>query len=604
MAVPERKRKQSERDIQQAIGMLRSMEDPSKCHQVTVQDPVKVGITRELKDHLKECEIVLERIDQELLELGPFAKDNFLPLKEEPIAVASPPSLAIGGGGGTSRRSRKGQRSSYSGGVTGNRGGSTKEMLPYRGAGPSSSCPVSVPSSSVAADDKMTSSSSAPKVNDGSKNLLPRGKWRKIGSAGSPIVPSPTSHLPPKKPSTSHPYAASTGSPGTDSRELPPLGPQPVARPPPSKPVKGQEGGGRGKGGSSTDIDSPSMIPAASEIEMLSLYMPNSQWETIESSPLQPDHGSQHAEVSSGRQGVQPLQRDPPPLHPSSSVARSIQQNFATEVLSRVDHTPVQSLSSSLSCDLESTTGGGGERAHGHIDLNAVSASSHSGAAVAPTTTAGSWPSPLTTSVARHSHKQANLATSGSEHMRYEAGHSIGGYAQMGELRRHIVVKDGAPVVTKPNFSVGHLVTVGTGCSTSSPSSSSVYHQSATPPFYPPLIRDTRSATPIDRSSVTSPAGTGGSHMTHGSAPAQGPPHLTSDINSPTYIKQRRSSSSSSLRSTKQMDERKQPTPPSHHQRGPSSTSPLQMSQQQMQFMGGKLYNVYIVKCRFKNQYS
>ena len=612
---PERKRRQSERDIQQAIGMLRSMEDPSKCHQVTVQDPVKAGMSKELKDHFKECEIVLERIDQELLELGPFAKDTHLRLKEEPNMVmvglpgglgggvqplTSPPTMLMGGGGGggggAPRRSRKGQRSSNTGG----RG--SKETFVGKGKSELSS-PASVSSASLA--DEKTSASSAPKEKEVPKNLLPQGKWRKVGSAGSPVVPSPMSHLPPKKPSSSsntHPYAVNVDSPGSDSRELPPLDPHHSQH----RVSKTASKSAKSKG--SSDIDSPSMIPAASEIEMLSLYMPNSPWETIESSPLHPEHDSPRSDVSSARQSLPPPQRDTPPLHLSGST-KTTQQNIASEVLYRVDHAPLHSVStsSSLSYNSESVAG---ERGHGHVEIDtSTTLTAHMPVpavigSMATPTTAASWPSPLTTAVTRHSHKQAGLSTSdsaggSSERVRTESSalsQQQQQQQQTGELRRHIVVKDGTPVVAKPNFSVGHLTATGTGVTTSS-----TYHQSATPPFYPTFRRDTRSTTPIERSSVTSPASGSGGHMTHGSSSSAGGPsaHLTSsDINSPTYIKHRRSSSSSSLRSIKQLDDRKQPTPPAHHQRGPSSSSPMQISQQQIQYMGGMyMYIVCVCVC-------
>jgi hypothetical protein len=343
-----------------------------------------------------------------------------------------------------------------------------------------------------------------------------KSKWRKVGSSGSPATHSPIPALPSKRP----PGSYDANSPVSDS-QTPPSRAQHI-------PLSTIPSKGKARDKVNADIDSPSMIPAASEIEMLSLYMPNSQWETIESSPLRtPEHDS--PERSRG-------------AHQSSagvptSCVRNPNHGFERgDNTRRRDH-PTLHANSSYSA--ESTSN---ERTSEESD--SASDRHHPLATSAP----GSVPSPLTTSMARHSYKQAtNPVPSPAPHLPVS-----GSGPGIGELRRHIVVKDGAPVP----FSVSHLT--------------SSYQTVGLP--------RNRSATPVERDDVTSPAGSGGVvHMPHPSSSVPPP-----DAGHPAFTRHRRSSSSSSLRS---MSDRKQPTPPSHQRVSSSSSSPLQ---QQMQLLGGR----------------
>ena len=554
-----------------------SVDDPSKCQQMVVKEALEMGLTKELSDHIKTCKIDLERIDQQLLELGPFAKD--VTFKEEPgttptavvggvVQPSTPPSVQY-------QRSRKGNHRQPHG--AGNRGAGKEKR---RSAELSS--PMSAVSPSLGADRAPVTSLIVEKMLGhnrdaaAAKETHPETKWRKVGSAGSPVVHTPVSSLPPKRSSvtpTSVPHHTDmeAGSPMTDTRVVPPLTQrsQPHGR---NKPP-----GSRGsKGSVDADIDSPSMIPAASEIEMLSLYMPNSQWETIESSPLQPDHEPDlHSDSQRGDS-----------LAPGGS--RGASKNLTMDLL-RADRTPTQSVSS---LDSESTLSDKQQdpveperAAHRHHSYH------HTGQPVVstiamPSSVASNWPSPLTTSMSRHTHRQAVQGV--SEHASVETSPGTG------ELARHIVVKDGALVVTKPGFSVGHM--------TSSHHQHQHHHTSHHPhhPHSSHRPRDGRSSTPSEKS-VTSPAGHvtphlaghvthPAAHMTHPAGHVTQPPpppHLNSDA----HPKHRRSSSSSSMRS---LNERKQPTPPGPLGQRPvlvsSSAGSLQAAaQQQMHLIGGEL---------------
>lgn len=537
--------------------------DPSKYQQVVVNESVKAGINKDFADHLKDCEIYLERIDQELLELGPFAKDIYgtIPLKEEPnpnLMICVPGmggvqtlnSEVLMGGPSlhqqSSRRSRKGNRLAYS------------KVVKRKSEDGYATSPMSV--SGVSLSEDRTELQVADKITkDGSRENPP--KWKKIGSAGSPVVSSSIPPLlPSKKPSSNSPYH-DVNSPVSDSRLLSPL--SQAVHLTTSKSTKTKS---RGKGSVvETDIESPSMIPAASEIEMLSLYMPNTHWETIGSSPLPPDHESPEHSIS---QSTTP--GGDPSLSTTNSGKSRDQNAVGTGVLKQADRALSQSVSS---LDSEATTSS--ERLH-EVETDVYGHHHHPPPPPPMITTystaANSWPSPLTTSVARHSPEQAmnfRSVSKSAESTPMEARQS----RSAGELRRHVIVKDGTPVVTKPSFSVAHLTSVQDSA-----------HRNTSPPFLR-TSRDTRSATPVERANASSPAGA----SSHGSLSTFPPPHHYPDGN-PTFMKHRRSSSSSSLRSIRHHSSDEggnmaQPIP------SPQQKIADQMAQQQhnMQFMAGKI---------------
>ena len=540
------KKRHAEHSIHQALGMLQSVEDPAKCHRIVVQESIAAGLSKELAEHLKDCEIELERIDQELLELGPFSKDmeqTLLPLKVE-TSVLRPMSVGTGGvhtltsptdmligvhHQHPSRRPRKGNRQSYTG---------SKDTR--RKSDDSSS-----PGAGVTSDkggDQLLNDKMLGKEKEG-KELQPKSKWRKVGSAGSPVIHSPASHLPSKKPFLPHSFS-DVGSPVSDSRVLPP-----PSRSVPKTTVSKSKP--RGKGGVDTNIDSPSMIPAASEIEMLSLYMPNSQWETIGSSPLQPDHES--TEITS-----QSASRGDLSILPSSGTKNGDPSTGTG--LSRTDRSLSQSISSPDSDNTASS-----ERTHNVLESDSVS-HLHQFQTHPTAPNSVSRKSPLTTSVACHSSELAINSRSSSTPTS----------AHQGELRRHVVVRDGAPVVSKPTLSVASI---------------SESHRVSSPTIHHHTVKDNQSATLVDKTGVSS--------LVAGHGNQNYPPHLNSNATS-VYVKhRRRTSSSSSMRSVKQysLDDGNlaQLTPPPSlpppppHQRVASVSSPLMMQQQQqVQFMGGE----------------
>ena len=519
--------KQSEH-MSKALEMLISLDDPANYDILTVKEPMKAGMSVKLAEQVKECEIDLERIDQELLELGPFAKDTCPPLKEEmsPIVgvpgmglvprLSSPPTLPYQHQQPSSRKSRKGGRQPYAGGMA-NKAGMAKRRSETGSASSPSLPDEREPLPPMV--DRMLQLADSEAVKDAP---AAKSKWRKVGSSGSPVTHSPLSNLSSKRP----PGSYDANSPISDSR-TPPSHAQPI--PLPSSKTKAKDK-------VDADIDSPSMIPAASEIEMLSLYMPNSHWETIESSPLRtPEHYSPEmgrtpqSAATGGTEGT-----------------KNHDQSLGPDAGRRRDRTPLRTNSS---YSTESTSS---ERTS-EMEHERSSDRHHPPAAVSAPS---SVPSPLTTSIARHLNKQTTYLPPVS-HLSASSGHSSqgGGPTSGGEVRRHIVVKDGA--------SVSHA---------------GPYQQNTYPPR---MARDHRSATPGERGDVTSPAAIG--HM----PPHSMPPQMTPDANHHPFMRHRRSSSSSSLRSMKPLDDRKQPTPPSHQRISSSSSSPLQQ-QHHMQLLGGK----------------
>lgn len=510
-----------------AMDMLISL-DPANYDILTVKEPMKAGMSKALAEQVKECEIDLERIDQELLELGPFAKDTCLPLKEEmsPVVgmpgmglvpqLTSPSTLPHQQQQPSSRKSRKGVRQPYAGSIT-NKAGMAKRRSETGSASSPSLSDEREPLPPMV--DRMLHTDS-----EAVKDAPAKSKWRKVGSSGSPVTHSPISNLSSKR----VPGSYDANSPISESR-TPPSHSQPVPLPSSSSAkTKAREK-------IDADIDSPSMIPAASEIEMLSLYMPNSHWETIESSPLRtPEHYSPE------------MGRTPQPAAMGGAEStKNHDQSLGPDPGRKRDRTPLRT-NSSYSAESTSNERTGEVEHH----LPAVSAPN-------------SAPSPLTTSIARHSNKPT-INPPVSSHLPVSSGHSSqgGGPTSGGDVRRHIVVKDGA--------SVSHT---------------SSYQQNTSALYPPHVARENRSATPGERGDVTSPAALG--HVPpHSSASL--PPQMTPDVNHhPTsFMRHRRSSSSSSLRSMKPLDDRKQPTLPSH-QRLSSSSSPLQQ-QHHMQMLGGK----------------
>ena len=562
------------------VSMLHSLGDPPKIECMMVKEATRAGMDEDLAKELKECKIDLERIDQELLELGPFAKDmyhdlsslqksesNSLPLPGSVVPprvppLMSPPEVLIGlhqyqqQRQSPLRRSRKVSQQTSNGKI----GGKDAKRRSEDGY---VSSPMSA--SSVSLGEERTELHFMPerfltRENEGGmreQQQNQKGKWRKVGSAGSPVIQPCSS----KTTTTSYPHS-SLGSSNSSS----PMSDSSHTLPPTSTTAKVQKTKPRGGGGKGldTDVSSPSMIPAASEIEMLSLYMPNSPWETIGSSPLHPEHDST-SDVQSA-------------IGSSSTAEKVVDYHYKTvsDVLDprseSTSHAPSQT----------------GSR-NGKISSGEDCQKLHSTAPVF-VTGSNNWPSPLATSVARHSPGQ--LVSPRSECRGGEPTIPIPDALQImpqslppgNELCRHVVVRDGTPVVMsssssslKSGFSVTQLTTV-------QDQQQQQHYQNMSVPHG---VSEHRSTTPDERISppVSNAVGTHHPHHFGGI-----------DISSG---KNRRNSSSSSVRSIKQhqlcydegFSSSAQPSPLPTHTRvnvPRQTSSPLsQQALQQMQLFGG-----------------
>lgn len=555
------------------IGMLHSLEDPRKLERMVVMESIQAGMGEDLAMELKECEIDLERIDQELLELGPFAKDMYHDLnplhKNEPntpplsgmVAPArvlmSPPEL-IGvqqyqqQRQSPLRRSRKVSQQMSNSKV----GGKDTKRRSEDGYVSSPMSASSVSLGEERGEPHPMPERLAREKEGGMKEQQQhqKGKWRKVGSAGSPVIPPRSS----KTVSNSHPQHASLGSsnscsPVSDSSHMVPPTNTTASKVQKAKPRGSAGGGGKGL---DTDVDSPSsMIPAASEIEMLSLYMPNSPWETIGSSPLHSDHDSTtdvQAVIGSGSPAEKVVDYNQDKV-PSDGMDSRSEPNA---------HGPSHTTSRH---EKVSSSGEDYQKLHSTAPVFVTSTNTHGNS---------NWPSPLATSVARHSPGQ--LVDPRSE--------CRGSLPAGNELRRHVVVRDGTPVCMpssssslKSGFSVTQLTSVPDPLKHQHYQNMSVSHG----------VREHRSATPVERISPPGSNPVGAHH-----------PHHVSGIDV-SSVKHRRSSSSSSVRSIKQhqltfdegLSSSAQPSPLPTHTRVSvprQTSSPLtQQALQQMQLLGG-----------------
>ncbi len=557
---------------------VESRHSPVLLEAITVQECTRAGITEDLAKEVKECKVDLERIDQELLELGPFAKEIFHELspsrRNESIlippgmvgpqrgnAAASTPELFIHHYQHPlpTRRPRKGNRQS-SANRTANKDAKKKSEDGY------ASSPMSTSSASLgdersdAVEKSAKEKASATKEHQQQSNVQ-KGKWRKVGSAGSPVVP-PHSSCSVSSTAGVALAGSNRNSPSVESDHF--VSPQvATSREKKAKPrgntsnVATKEADG--------SANSPNMIPAASEIEMLSLYMPNSPWETIGSSPIQSDHSSNLdmpvvvGSNSSTEKG--------PSNHRRTGSDVSLKSLEASQTMSKTEK--ANSVEGSPRADTPP------QRPHPNQPANAPGSVQGN----------GNWKSPLMNSRTHASPEQGKI--SNSEVRAPTPDKSATGPPS--ELKRHVVVRDGTPVcmpslVSKPGFSVAHLASMHEP-------NDQYYHQQQQQqhPTVGHMMRDHRSATPIDHySPTTSTSVQAGAHP-HGHQAG------TVDLSS---LRHRRTSSSSSLRSLKQqhsVDDNASthslpsPLPPHSRVSGVRQTSsPLtQQALQQVPFLGG-----------------
>ena len=574
--------------------LLHSLKGFGRYDVVTVQECTRAGITEDLAKEVKECKIELERIDQELLELGPFAKEMYHELspsrRNNPILlpgmvaprgspVATPPDLLIHHyqqHQSPLRRTRKVNRQSSSNKVASSKDVNVPKKKSEDGyaSSPMSTSSVGVGEERIDPAERLTAKDSnkeaAGKGHQQQANPQ-KGKWRKVGSAGSPVVlprPPPSSKATPNSYPQIYLSSSNSSSPVSDSSHYSLPATTATSK---EKKIKSRTNTGATKD-LEADVNSPSMIPAASEIEMLSLYMPNSPWETIGSSPLHSDHGSTpdvHAVVGNG-----------------SSAERTAEghQRTGSDVSLRSYSSPLSASQNALRMEKASSAEASPQTdtppQKPQLPVNISSSGQGS----------SNWQSPLANSMARYSpeptvalHSEAREPTPDAYRVMPPA------VPPTHELKRHVVVRDGTPVcmpssAPKPGFSVSHLAGMHEQQQQQQHSQQYQHH-----PAVSHMVREHRSATPVDHFSPPNSAGSLATPHPHSH-------HLSNvDVSS---VKHRRTSSSSSLRSLKQqhsvddaMSTHSLPSPVPAHTRVSAqrqTTSPLsQQALQQVQLLSG-----------------
>ena len=567
--------------------LLHSLKHHDRHEPLVVQEPTRAGITEDLAKEVKECKVELERIDQELLELGPFAKDVFHEVsssqKNDPILmpgmvnprgspVGSTPELFIHHYQHPSplRRSRKGNRQS-----SGKQANKQANVAKRKSEDGYASSPMSTSSTSLG--DERTEVGDRLSTRD-NENLgkeqqqqvnSQKGKWRKVGSSGSPSVSQPTQifkNTPNTGISSTH-TSSNNGLSSTEANHFV----SPVAT---SKEKRAKQSRSSNTGVAEkefdADVNSPSMIPAASEIEMLSLYMPNSPWETIGSSPLQSDHVS-----SLDIQGAVGSN--------SSEKATEGSRRTESDKSSRSFGSPrgVSSQKTEKPSSLEAAHGAATPPQKQH-PLVAMTTNA--------TSTSSNWQLLLTSSEASRSsdkpivsQSEARISTPNSHQVTVGAAN---------ELKRHVVVRDGTPVcmpssTSKTSFSVAHLAAMHDPQRREQQDQPNPHHQQH--PSVTHMVREHRASMSAERYSP--PAALGSPVVVHPHS------HHFSSMEM-SGSRHRRTSSSSSLRSLKQqhsvddsMSTHSLPSPLPTHSRVSGSrqtSSPLtQQAMQQIQAMGG-----------------
>ena len=243
-------------------GLQCLLNDLSKVQTLKVKEATKLGADKDATKLIQMHELELERIDQQLLELGPFAKDAYPPHTSPPATRPPPTMLTL-----TYPQLSQRLTSPTDPPVIGKRGPRKGNRL-VNGSVPSpKSAAAGKRMSKGSEDNSLTSPNGLKVLGEGKMNMSEKEKevpkWRKVGSAGTgsssskqqvtenvvSIVESPIT--------TSNPIV-STAATTVTSTSVPSFSPQTI-------------------------------IPAASEMEMLSLYRSN-EWEVVPSPP--PGHVS------------------------------------------------------------------------------------------------------------------------------------------------------------------------------------------------------------------------------------------------------------------------------------------------------------------------
>jgi len=581
--------------------LLQSLKIHGRYEALVVQESTRVGITEDLAKEVKECKVELERIDQELLELGPFAKDVFHEVsssqKSDPVLlpgmvnprgnpVGSTPELFIHHYQHPSpvRRSRKGNRQSSNKQASKQSSVAKKKSEDGYASSPMSTSSASLGDERSEVGDRLSTRDNENLGKGQQQANSQKGKWRKVGSSGSPSVP-PAPQIFKNMPNAGVSSTHTSNNNGLSSTEANHYVSPMTTTSSKEKKVKQPRSSNTSVSGKEfdTDVNSPSsMIPAASEIEMLSLYMPTSPWETIGSSPLQSDHVS-NLDIQ-GSVGSNSLSEKATEGHRKTESDKSSSRSICSpQSASSQLHSRSEKPSS-----VEASPGVATPPQKQHPLVAMTSATSGS----------SNWQSLLASSTTSHSSDKQSTSQlearslTPNSHQAATTSSSVPG----NELKRHVVVRDGTPVcmpssTSKAGFSVSHLA------STQDQAAQRREQQDQpNPPHYQQqhpsvthMVREHRASMSAERYSP--PTGLG--------SPVVGHPHSHHFNNMEmASSRHRRTSSSSSLRSLKQqhsvddnMSTHSLPSPLPNHSRVSGSrqtSSPLtQQALQQMQAMGG-----------------
>ena len=454
------------------------LSDPSNYTKIVAEPERKAGITKELAEMVKEDEIILERIDQQLLELGPFAKDTFLSPptipKDEPFPITfMPPSylgfpppagMELPPVGARNRRSRGGRGPPPSSSMhqpplplmnnktkRNSRGSETGSA-----SSPMASTPIELRMEleSDMVRERDTASPSVTAAAAAGAKEPPKSKWRKVGSAGTVTKPplqsrSSSDRLHQRTPQSPVLDGFAVLSPSMPSSLPAVASPIAVSASPPTSSFS------TSKTHHSSSVSSASIIPPASEVEMQSIFSTNSsQWDLVESPPRQRDRDSRERDLSStssvyshsthhhnipGVHGRASSERGDSPLTQNISI------NLETGAIDR--HHPEYFSSSRSNRD-----------SRGSPAIQ-VSIPQHGGA-----------PDPIPRPLSRpHSHS-SSPPTSHHPHHPHQTPPPLPSHFDIhapsltsatsggsSEIARHIVVSGGMPVTSRPNFSVSHF---------------------------------------------------------------------------------------------------------------------------------------------------
>ena len=465
-----RKSTESEKELIRIRELQEILSDPSNYTQIVAGPETKAGMSRELAEMVKENEIILERIDQQLLELGPFAKDTFLSPpsvpKDEPFPITfMPPNYLpfpppagmeippLGAGPHGRNRRRGGRASMHQPPPLMNNKTKRNSRGSETGSASSPMAPTPVElRMELGGEGVRERDTASPAMAAGVKEP-PKSKWRKVGSAGTATKPPLQSR------SSSDRLSSNLQSPVLDgvsvlspSMSLSPVVALPVSVSPPTSSSKAHHG---------SSTNPASIIQPASDMEMQSLFSTNAaQWDLIESLPQQQrerdrerdlsstsnthshpsHHHQQHHHIAGVHHSRASSERGDSPLTQNISLNS---ENGTIDRHHHREHVPSRSSRGE-------SRGSPGMPSHGAPDpIPRPLSRPHSHSSSPP----NSHHPPPPPSHHHHHHPHQTTPPSHSD----AHAPSLSSTTSGSELSRYLVVSGGMPMVSRPNFSISHL---------------------------------------------------------------------------------------------------------------------------------------------------